>query len=129
MGWAKGGREGFDLSLYWRLRRQPKVWVSRSAPRAVCFAQLIITILFYQGILQVKEHINNPFLDQKCDFPWQLFHARLVRKCVALYEAGSQPPYVVPPGSDGDVPKGMRRKPAQMPPQLPTVQISSTRMK
>lgn len=96
---------------------------------AVCFAQLIITILFYQGILQVKEHINNPFLDQKCDFPWQLFHARLVRQCVALYEAGSQPPYVVPPGSDGDVPKDMRRKPAQMPPQLPTVQISSTRMK
>lgn len=94
---------------------------------AVSFVQLLITICFYQGILQVKEHTNNPFLDQKCDFPWQLFHARLVRQCLALFKGGAQPPYVVP-GEDGSV-VGTRSKPAQLPPQLLVVQTTSDRMK
>ncbi|XRB15393.1 bestrophin [Pseudoscourfieldia marina] len=97
---------------------------------AVQFVNLILLTVFYQGILHIYPAIVNPFCDNVSDFSWKLFHARTVNQCRSFFAAGEKPPYVVADLDDGeDVPEGMRRHPAQMPPQLPIVQISSTRMK
>lgn len=71
---------------------------------------LIVLPLIYQGLIDIKEHISNPFRDDSTDYCFKMFHARITSECRDFFKAGSNPPY---------------GRPAVLPPQLLERQITS----
>ena len=61
--------------------------------------QIIVMTLgsaFYQGLVDIKEHISNPFRDDITDYSFKMFHARLQRECQSFFKAAMEPPYTSP---------------------------------
>ena len=81
---------------------------------AVQVSYLIIWTLFHQGLIQIKEHISNPFRDNRSDFSGQMLTARSVNQSSNLFAAASAPPY---------------GKAAALPPQLIVRQMFGGRMR
>jgi hypothetical protein len=81
---------------------------------AVQVAYLIIWTIFHQGLIQIKEHISNPFRDNRSDFSGQMLTARSVNQSSNFFAAASAPPY---------------GKAAALPPQLIVRQMFGGRMK
>lgn len=84
----------------------------------VQFTYLIIWTVFHMGLINIKEHIANPFRDNPCDFSSQMFTARTCNQSSAFHDAASNPPYT----------EGLHRA-AALPPQLIVRQLYGARMK
>lgn len=80
---------------------------------------LTVLTVFHQGLIDIKEHISNPFRKNSTDFSWKIFHSRLCNECKAIFDAGAAPPYTKPE----------RPKPAVLPAQLIVRQIISSRLR
>ena len=76
---------------------------------------LTIMPVLYQGILDIKETITNPFRDGYTDYSFKVFRSRLANECQAFFDAGLYPPYV----------PVERKTAAVLPPQFLERQISS----
>jgi hypothetical protein len=78
---------------------------------------LILTLspILYQGILEIKEHISNPFRDDITDYSFKMFHARLRNECTAFFNCAMNPPYATV-----DEPE-----PAVLPPQFLERQVNT----
>jgi len=79
-----------------------------------CFILTIAPIL-YQGILEIKEHISNPFRDDITDYSFKMFHARLQNECMAFFKCAMDPPYTNDEDPD----------PAVLPPQFIERQVNT----
>ena len=79
-----------------------------------CFILTIAPIL-YQGLLEIKEHISNPFRDDITDYSFKMFHARLRNECMAFFKCAMDPPYTTT-----DDPE-----PAVLPPQFIERQVNT----
>ena len=72
------------------------------------FELLTIAFLSVLGILEIKEHISNPFRDDITDYSFKMFHARLQNECMAFFKCAMDPPYTNDEDPD----------PAVLPPQV-----------
>ena len=70
-------------------------------------------------MIDIKEHITNPFRDNPTDFSEMIQAARSINTCRAFFKAGQHPPYA----------HKNRTNPAALPPQLIVRQIISSRLK
>jgi len=80
---------------------------------------MTVMTIFYQGLINIKEHISNPFRDGSTDFSWKMFHTRVHNECKAFFAAGRSPPYT----------HSERPKPAVLPPQLIVRQVISSKFR
>ena len=80
---------------------------------------LVIWTIFHQAMIDIKEHITNPFRDNPCDFSEMIQAARSLNTCRAFFKAGKHPPYA----------HKHKTNPAALPPQLIVRQIISSRLK
>mmetsp|Transcript_12517 Transcript_12517/g.31787 ORF Transcript_12517/g.31787 Transcript_12517/m.31787 type:complete len:211 (+) Transcript_12517:1-633(+) len=76
---------------------------------------LTLAPILYQGLLEIKEHISNPFRDDITDYSFKMFHARLQNECTAFFKCAMNPPY-----TDQDNPD-----PAVLPPQFIERQVNT----
>jgi hypothetical protein len=74
---------------------------------------LLIWTIFHQAMIDIKEHITNPFRDNPCDFSEMIQSARSLNTCRAFFKAGKHPPYA----------HKNHTNPAALPPQLIVRQI------
>ena len=73
------------------------------------FSELLtIAFLSVLGILEIKEHISNPFRDDITDYSFKMSHARLQNECMAFFKCAMDPPYTNDEDPD----------PAVLPPQV-----------
>ncbi|WZN63002.1 bestrophin [Chloropicon roscoffensis] len=79
-----------------------------------CFILTIAPIL-YQGLLEIKEHISNPFRDDITDYSFKMFHARLQNECSAFFKCAMDPPYTTAEDPE----------PAVLPPQFIERQVNT----
>ena len=54
---------------------------------------LTLAPILYQGLLDIKEHISNPFRDDITDYSFKMFHARLRNECTSFFACATNPPY------------------------------------
>ena len=80
---------------------------------------MTVMTIFYQGLINIKEHISNPFRDGSTDFSWKMFHTRVHNECKAFFGAGRSPPYT----------NHERPNPAVLPPQLIVRQVISSKFR
>ena len=76
---------------------------------------LTVMPVLYQGVIDIKERISNPFRDGYTDYSFKVFRSRLANECQAFFDAGLYPPYV----------PRERKAAAVLPPQFIERQISS----
>jgi hypothetical protein len=76
---------------------------------------LTLSSAMYQGLLQIKETISNPFRDDATDYSFKMFHARLQHECESFFKAGMSPPYATPSNP----------LPAVLPPQFLERQVNT----
>ena len=80
--------------------------------------QIIVMTLgsaFYQGLVDIKEHISNPFRDDITDYSFKMFHARLQNECSAFFKCAMDPPYTTAEDPE----------PAVLPPQFIERQVNT----
>jgi len=80
---------------------------------------LIVWTIFHQAMIDIKEHITNPFRDNPTDFSEMIQAARAINTNRAFFNAGKHPPYA----------HKTKTNPAALPPQLIVRQIISSRLK
>jgi len=80
---------------------------------------LVVWTIFHQAMIDIKEHITNPFRDNPTDFSEMIQSARSINTCRAFFKAGKHPPYA----------HKSKTNPAALPPQLIVRQIISSRLK
>mmetsp|Transcript_6665 Transcript_6665/g.23561 ORF Transcript_6665/g.23561 Transcript_6665/m.23561 type:complete len:122 (+) Transcript_6665:256-621(+) len=76
----------------------------------------ILTPLYFQAVVQIKEAVSNPFRNDVNDFSWKVLHTRLTNECTAFYEAGACPPHAADTDGQG---------PAKLPAQFVVRQVST----
>jgi len=90
---------------------------------AVQLAYLVIWSIFHMGLINIREHIANPFRDNPCDFSSAMLTARSLNHSKAFFEAGTHPPYTYDKEGNGT------HRAAALPPQLIVRQLYGGRMK
>ena len=108
----------FNLSL----------WTGYYYWTATQIVYLIVWTLFHQAMIDIKEHITNPFRDNPCDFAEMIQAARAINTNRAFFNAGKHPPYTRAGREKGEKGEG-EVNPAALPPQLIVRQIISTRLR
>jgi len=95
------------------------VWTGYYYWMATQAVYLIVWTIFHQAMIDIKEHITNPFRENPCDFSEMIQSARTLNSCRAFFKAGKHPPYTTK----------AQTNPAALPPQLIVRQIISSRLK
>lgn len=95
------------------------VWTGYYYWMATQAVYLIVWTIFHQAMIDIKEHITNPFRDNPCDFSEMIQSARTINQCRAFFKAGKHPPYTVK----------HKTNPAALPPQLIVRQIINSRLR
>ena len=79
-----------------------------------CFV-LTVSPIVYQGLLEIKERISNPFRNDIQDYSFKMFHARLRNECTGFFKCAMTPPYCTKEDPE----------PARLPPQFIERQVNT----
>ncbi|QDZ26097.1 hypothetical protein HOP50_20g86640 [Chloropicon primus] len=79
-----------------------------------CFA-LTVSPIVYQGLLELKERVSNPFRNNMQDYSLKMFHARLRNECTGFFKCAMEPPYTTPEDPE----------PSRLPPQFIERQVNT----